>query len=163
MCSAWKIWIQLHANQFVEVLSHLSFLITICRPLYRRFQRQICHRGGVTSKRFNRHCPHWHLEVAHIWLNCRTNRTIGKRLVPLIPCIWWSADEVGLQQIGFYRASIILETDDLGIVTHFCVIPGQRHLDNSSHFLVPLIYNQLTHQQLVEKFGEENNLHHKVP
>ena len=30
------------------------------------------------------------------------------------------------KQMGFYRASIILETDDLCIVTHFCVIPGQQ-------------------------------------
>ena len=62
--------------------------------------------------------------------------------------------------------SVLLEADDFGIVTHFCVIPGGlltpagqfKPLFGASH-LLPAD----TDQQLVEKFGEENNLHHKVP
>ena len=39
-----------------------------------------------------------------------------------------------------------MEADDIGIVTHFCVIPEtiECHMDNLSHFLVILISSQLT-------------------
>ena len=160
MCVAGK---NLNSNQFVEVLSHFSFVIATCSHLCIRDFIGKYVRGGratipatATSKRFNRQ---WRrLPNGHIWLNYLKRPFYASKVFGWIKTwqntISQSANqqqpqqgsESGLlEQIGVIRVFFLKQMT--WVLWHiFVLYQGGcwRQLDNSSHFLVPLIYYQLT-------------------